>query len=137
MPVELRGNKAVEDAAIEWVMDLERRAGRTPRDTRHDARSPADVVSPPRVIEVKAFGTSTRGNDLWLETNQADEARRNPNFFLYVLENIRQGDPARFTVKVLGRERLARLLARAKPQSYYRVPWPVADYDSAPTGLDS
>ena len=136
MPIEFRGNKAVEDAAIKWVMELERRAGRTPRDTRHGARSPADVVSPPRVIEVKAFGTSTRGNDLWLETNQVDEARRNPNFFLYVVENVRQGDPAQFKLKVLGGERLARLLARAKEQRYYLVPWPVADYDSAPSVID-
>jgi hypothetical protein len=29
------GNKAVEAAAIEWVMQLERTAGRQPRDTRH------------------------------------------------------------------------------------------------------
>jgi hypothetical protein len=51
---ELAGNKAIEAAAIEWVMELERAAGREPRDTRF-AGAPADVLSPPRVIEVKAF----------------------------------------------------------------------------------
>jgi hypothetical protein len=49
---------------------------------------------------------------------------------------VRQGDSALFTLKVLGGERLARLLERAKEQRYYTVPWPVADYDSCPTALD-
>ena len=63
---EIQGNKAIESAAIAWVMDLERRAGRDPVDTRF-AGAPADVSSPPRVIEVKAFGKSNRGYDLWLD----------------------------------------------------------------------
>jgi hypothetical protein len=42
-------------AAIAWVMDLERKAGRQPVDTRF-AGAPADIASAPRVIEVKAFG---------------------------------------------------------------------------------
>jgi hypothetical protein len=134
---EIRGNKAVEDEAIAWVMGLERRAGRDPRDTRHDAQNPADLISPPRVIEVKAFGASARGNDLSLETNQVDEARGNPNFFLYVVEDVRQGDPDRFTLKVLGGTRLRRLLDRAKEQRYFSVPWPVADYESSPSTIDT
>ena len=81
------------------------------------------------VIEVKAFGGSNRGYDLWLEVRQVEEARRNPNFFVYVVENIRQGDPSKFTLKILGGHRLQRLLLRAKEQRYYTVPWPVADYD--------
>ncbi len=48
---------------------------------------------------------------------------------------MRQGDPSRFTLKVLGGDRLRRLLERAKEQRYYTVPWPVADYDST-GGLD-
>jgi hypothetical protein len=87
------------------------------------------------VIEVKAFGKSNRGYDLWLETRQLNEARSNPNFQLYVVENVRQGDPALFTLKVLAGERLARLLDRAKEQRYYSVPWPVAHYDTCPTTL--
>jgi hypothetical protein len=132
---ELRGNKAIEDAAIAWVMELERAAGRKPSDTRYRG-APADIESPPRLIEVKAFGKSNRGYDLWLETRQVDEARRNANFYVYVVENVAQGDPAKFTLKVLGGERLARLLERAKEQRYYTVPWPVAEYDSAPTAPD-
>jgi hypothetical protein len=129
---ELAGNKAVEDAAIAWVIGLERAAGRDPRDTRY-AGAPADVVSPPRLIEVKAFGKSNRGYELWLETRQVEEARRNPDFYVYVVENVRQGDPALFTLKVLGGEQLARLLSRAKEQRYYTVPWPVREYDACPT----
>lgn len=134
MTEEIRGNKAIEDAAISWVMDLERRAGREPSDTRYRG-APADISSPPRLIEVKAFGTTNRGYDLWLEVRQVEEARRNPNFYVYVVENVRQGDPALFTLKVLGGELLARLLGRAKEQRYFSVPWPAADYDSAPTSL--
>lgn len=131
---EIRGNKAIEDAAIAWVMDLERSAGREPTDTRHRG-APADIESPPRLIEVKAFGTTNRGNDLWLEARQVEEAQRNPSFYVYVVENVRQGDPARFTLKVLGEALLARLPRRAKQQRYFTVPWPVADYDSAPRSV--
>jgi hypothetical protein len=82
-----------------------------------------------RVIEVKAFGSSNRGYDLWLEVRQLEEARRNPDFFVYVVENVRQGDPTKFTLKTLGGDRLKSLLDRAKEQRYYTVPWPIADYD--------
>ena len=132
---ELRGNKAIEDAAIAWVMELERAAGRQPVDTRHRG-APADIESPPRLIEVKAFGALNRGFDLWLESRQVEEARKNADFYVYVVENVRQGDASRFRLKVLGGERLARLLERAKEQRYYTVPWPVADYDSASAALD-
>jgi hypothetical protein len=111
-------------------MQIERQDGREPRDSRH-SRAAADIVSPPRIIEVKAFGkASCRGEDLWLEARQVDEARQNRGFWLYVVENVRQGDPNRFTIKRIGGERVARLLARAREKHYYEVPWPVADYDS-------
>jgi hypothetical protein len=66
---DLVGNRAVEDAAIAWVMEFERAAGRNPRDTRHRGAA-ADIESPPRLIEVKAFGKTNRGFGLWLETRQ-------------------------------------------------------------------
>ena len=44
MTKEIRGNKAIEDAAISWVMDLERRSGREPSDTRYRG-APADVTT--------------------------------------------------------------------------------------------
>jgi hypothetical protein len=54
---------------------------------------------------------------------------------VYVVENVRRGDPGQFTLRVLGGDRLRRLLERAKEQRYYTVPWPVSDYDSCP-GLE-
>ncbi|MGH7286632.1 MAG: hypothetical protein ACREI8_01260 [Myxococcota bacterium] len=40
-----------------------------------------------------------------------------------MVENVAQGNPAEFSLKVLGGERLARLLERAKEQRYYTVPF--------------
>lgn len=87
---QIVGNKAIENEAIRWVMEQERVVGREPVDTRHTG-APADIESPPRLIEVKAFGRSNRGYDLWLEKRQVDEARCNPNSSVCVVENIRQG----------------------------------------------
>jgi hypothetical protein len=130
---ELKGNKTIEDAAIAHVMDLERRAGRTPVDSRHRG-APADITSPPRLIEVKAVGKPSMRSDgfLWLEVSQVEGARHNPNFFVYIVENVRQGDPRQFRVRVLGESQLQRLLARAKERRYFELPLPVAEYDSAP-----
>jgi hypothetical protein len=88
MVAQLTGIKAIEDAAITWVMELELAAGRQPRDTRY-IRAPADIASPPRLIEVKSFGTSNRGYDLLMEVRQVEEARRNPDYYVYVVENVR------------------------------------------------
>jgi hypothetical protein len=131
---EVVGNKAIEDAAIAWVMQLERAAGRYPQDTRYRG-APADIESPPRLIEVKAFGKSTRGDDLLMEPRQLEEARGNPEFYIYVVENVRQGNPSQFTLRVLAGDHLQRLLTRVKEYRYYGVPWPVADYDKCQLGL--
>lgn len=124
----LTSNKDVEDAAIAFVIDHERRQGRTAYDTRHRG-APADVQSDDRLIEVKAAGRSARGQDLWLEVRQVEEARVNPHFHVYVVDNIRQGDPDKFRLIDLHGEALARLLERAKERRYYSVPFPVAVYD--------
>ena len=117
-------------------MQLERAAGRQPVDRRYDAAYPADIESPPRMIEVKAFGTSSRGVDLWLEPAQVGAGRSDPSFHVYVVENTRQGDPSLFTLKILSGELLRKLLTRAREKRYFEVPWPVALYDAAP-GIDS
>jgi hypothetical protein len=58
--------RQVENAAIEWVMGLETSVGRQPVDTRGDRAAAGDIKSPPRVIEVKAFGGSARDDGfLW------------------------------------------------------------------------
>jgi hypothetical protein len=86
------------------------RAGRDVVDTRRTGAA-ADVSSAPRLIEVKAYGRSARDQDLWLEPRQVEEADRNPDFSIYVVENVRQGDSADFTLRVLGGESL-RVLPR-------------------------
>jgi hypothetical protein len=135
---ELRGNKAIEDAAIAHVIEQERIAGRDPIDTRYLGK-PADVESPPRLIEVKAVGKPSARSEgfMWLETRQVESAREDTNFYVYLVENVRQGDPAMFSLRVFGGEQLQRLLLRAKERRYYEVPLPVAEYDSAPTEVDA
>lgn len=129
---QLSGNKAIEDAAITFVMALEREAGRSPVDRRYEPAFAADIESTPRTIEVKAVGGSQRGWFLPLEERQMDAARTDPQFFIYIVDNVRQGDPAKFGLKVIGGERLARLIGRAKERRYFEVPVPVAEYDGAP-----
>ena len=116
--------------AIAFVIDYERRQGRVPVDTRKVPQAVADIDSPPHTIEVKAAGGSARGQDIWLEPRQYDAAISDPNFYVYVVDNVAQADPGQFRLHMLGGDRLARLLTKAKAQSYYLVPWPVGDYDS-------
>ncbi len=49
-------NKSIEDAAVTYVIEHERRRGRDPRDTRYRG-APADIESSDRAIEVKAAAT--------------------------------------------------------------------------------
>jgi hypothetical protein len=124
----LRTNKEIEDAAVDWVIQIEQQAGRNASDTRHSGAA-ADLASPPRLIEIKAYGGSARGQELWLEPRQFDAARSKPDFWLYIVENVRQGDPAEFRLIQIGREELTALLQRATERRYYTVPFPVAVYD--------
>jgi hypothetical protein len=131
-PTLISGNNAIEEAAVRLVIDLERGAGREPIDRRHVAAFPADIESGDRFIEVKAFGGRPRGSFLWLEVVQVESARVHPNFWIYVVDNIRQGDPHAFGLRLLGGEQLARMLVRAREKRYFEVPFPVGEYDSAP-----
>jgi hypothetical protein len=127
---ELRGPKQIEDAAIEFVIEREREAGRKAHDTRREMGAVADLISGDRVIEVKAYGTSSRGNDLWLECSRYIAAKDEPDrFWVYLVENVAHGDPAEFRLLRLGGEQLQKLLERAKEQRYWTVPVPVAVYD--------
>ncbi len=121
-------NRAIEDAAIAHVLDWEAAHGRPSHDTRGTGAA-ADVAGVHRTIEVKAYGGLARGQDLWLEPRQVAEGRHNPNFWLYIVENIRQGDPARFRLLQIGGEALQAMLDRAVERRYFTVPWPVAIYD--------
>lgn len=128
----LVGNRAIEDAAIAYVMELERTAGREPADRRYEAAFAADIWSPPRTIEIKAVGKDQRGWFVPIESRQYDAARSDPNFYLYVVDNIRQGDPSAFRLKVFGGQQLQRLLEKAKKREYWEMPIPVAEFDAAP-----
>lgn len=134
MIAPLIGNKAIEDAAITFVLEQERLAGREARDMRYRGAA-ADLESGERVIEVKAAARFVRSSGfLMLESRQVEEAKRNPNFYLYVVENVAQGDPALFELRVIGGEQLQRIIARAKERRYFEVPLPVAQYDTLPRG---
>ncbi len=99
------------------------------RDTRHQGAF-ADVESDDRIIEVKAAGTTSRGFDVWLEPRQYQAAQQHPDrFWLYLVENVRQGDPAKFRLLRIGGDRLKALMGKAKERHYYTLPVPVAVYD--------
>ena len=126
---ELRTNRQIEDAAIDHVLRLEAAAGRHAVDTR--GRGALADIEGDRIIEVKAYGGSARGSDLWLEVRQVQAAEADPKrFHLVVVENVRQGDPAAFRVLDLSGERLASLLARKREKHYFEVPFPVGIYDA-------
>lgn len=125
---ELRTNRQIEDAAIEHVLRIEAAAGRRAVDTR--GRGALADIEGDRVIEVKAYGALARGSDLWLETRQVHAAESDPDrFHLVIVENVRQGDPAKFRVLDLSGNRLAELLRRKREKHYFEVPFPVATYD--------
>ncbi len=129
MVEELRPNRQIESAAIDHVLRLEAAAGRHAVDTR--ARGALADIEGDRIIEVKAYGGSARGSDLWLEVRQVQAAEADPKrFHLVIVENVRQGDPAAFRVLDLSGEQLASLLARKREKHYFEVPFPVGLYDA-------
>ncbi|MDP9336365.1 MAG: DUF3883 domain-containing protein, partial [Actinomycetota bacterium] len=126
--VELQTNRQIEDAAIAHVLSLEAAAGRAAIDTRGKGCL-ADIEGD-RLIEVKAYGRSARGWDLWLETGQVRAAEADPaRFHLIIVDNVRQGDPAAFGVLDISGDQLVALLERKREKHYYEVPLPVAVYD--------
>ncbi|MQA35958.1 protein NO VEIN domain-containing protein [Modestobacter roseus] len=130
-PPPISGIKAIEDAAIAFVIEQETKEGRTARDTRQDNSASADLISGDRIIEVKAAGTSSRGYDLWLEPAQYHAARADPDHsWLYLVENVRQGDPENFRLLRLGGQQLSDLLVKARRREYFTVPVPVAVHDA-------
>src|SRR3954463_11444062 len=106
-PQPISGPKAIEDAANAFVIQQEAQEGRKARDTRHEKYAVADLVSGDRIIEVKAAGKGSRGYDLWLEPAQYHTAREDSeHFWLYLVENVGQGDPGQFRLLRLGGRQL-------------------------------
>lgn len=127
---QILGNPAIENAAIKFIIDCEQREGRTARDARGSVLGGAgDVESDGRIIEVKAFSKwGLKSTGLLLFTpGQLREGERNENYYVYVVENVAQGDPSKFELRELRGADLQRLFAGAKPQRLY-VPVRAADY---------
>lgn len=127
-------NRETEDFAINFVLKLERAAGREPEDLRKK-QAPVDVRSESRLIEVKAFGGSARGQPVPLEQRQVDALRADPaNFFLYIVENVSQAraGEAEARVLVLDGHTVQAMVERTQPSTTY---WPTlrtAEYNHAP-----
>jgi hypothetical protein len=135
------GNSETERTAIEYVMELERSAGRVPVDV-HLKGAPYDVSSPPRKIEVKAFGRSARGAPVPLEDRQVQAARQDPeHFYLYVVDNVAYAAEGLMRVRMIHGDALANMLDRTKPQITYWPTFRALEYDSAeqllPAGLEA
>ena len=124
--------ETVEDRAIRHVIALEHRLGREARDTRRVSGAAGDLVSGDRVIEVKASsGWQVRRNGLLYITGPQLRRAGDPNFYLYIVENMGQPDPAKIEVRVLHGEEMRLLFAGAKAD-IYQVPVRVGDYAKLP-----
>ena len=117
-------NREVENRAIAAVIAYELSQGRNARDAR--GQCAGDVLSDDRVIEVKAYSRSARGTQLWLEPDQYAHALDNPNFWIYVVDQIADGAPH---VIPIGGDDLVTLAASASESTYYLAPLRVGDYD--------
>jgi hypothetical protein len=123
---EVRGPKQIEDAAIEYVIERERAEGRAAA-VADDADG---VVRGDRVIAVKACAGSSCAAELLLECSQFVAARDDPDrSWLYLVENLAQGDPAEFRLIRVGGSRLQELLDHAKERRFYSVGLPERVYD--------
>lgn len=111
------GNKAIEDAAIRFVIDEERRFRREAHDTRHRGAR-GDVESAGRIIEVKGLGKWLRTQRLLNVTGPQLGDAGNPDHCVYIVENITQRDRSKFEIRVLHGEDLQRVFAGAKPHRY-------------------
>ncbi|MGO1259379.1 MAG: protein NO VEIN domain-containing protein [Brachybacterium sp.] len=145
-------NNETESRAIAYVLAHERAAGRTAVDVHKingslvDVESTDDATGEKRLIEIKAFGGTGRGDFLWLESNQVEAFEQVPGSHLYIVTNVKSPEPHAIRVLDLTGEQLRERLAAKKDKHYYEVPLPVAVYDDllakaleahSPTGDDA
>jgi hypothetical protein len=124
-------NSEIERAALDFVMELDRADGRQPVDV-HRTDAPFDISSPPRKIEVKAFGGSARGAAVPLEERQVAAAKEDPeNYYVYVVDNVARADHGEMAVRVLHGPILLNMINGAKPQTTYWPTFRTANYDNA------
>jgi hypothetical protein len=131
-PIEpITVDESKEDAAVRYVIERERRLGREARDTRRRPGAP-DIESGDRMIELKVVGRWLRTRGVLLFTpGQIRKAEQQADYYVYIVENLDQGDPSKFEVRVLHGDDLRRLCAGAKQQRVY-VPVHVGDYAKLP-----
>ncbi len=128
-------NSEVERKAIEHVIAQERAAGRQPEDVR-GRNQPYDIASPPRKIEVKAFGGSARGAPVPIEERQAQAARDDPyNYYVYVVDNV-ACETKPIEVRMLYGAVLQEMLDRTKPRATYWPAFRAGDYDDIDEGIE-
>lgn len=133
-------NREVEDRAIAYVIAYEKAAGRTAADTRTDRVARVDVVSrdeatgQERHIEIKAYGGSGRGEDLWLEPAQIGVLESVPNPLLYIVTHVRSPEPGTVRILDLTGDELRICLEKKRPKSYFEIPLPTAVYDQLARG---
>jgi hypothetical protein len=121
--------------AEEWVMDLERAAGRSPE--RIHAHQAGDISSPPRTIEVKLVRSGKYAAPYFrLSESEVATAQQDPSFYLYVVEERDEESPDRFSLRVFGGLLLRRLIAAARRRTWYEIPIRSEEYRNAP-GLDA
>lgn len=118
-----------EADVIDWVMTLERAAGRRPQ--LQSSMGPGDIVSPPRTIEVKAVRSRSSLPFLRLTEREATEAESDPNFFLYVVE-VPESESSPFHLRVFGGENLRRLIQQARRRSWLEIPLRRPEFLEAP-----
>ncbi|MGO3210245.1 MAG: protein NO VEIN domain-containing protein, partial [Brachybacterium sp.] len=128
-------NHETENRAIAYVIAHERAAGRTAEDARHipdslvDIASIDDATGEKRLIEIKAFGGTGRGDFLWLESNQVEALEKVPGSHLYLATNVRSADSSDIRILDLSGELLRARLEVKREKRYFEVPMPVAVYD--------
>ena len=128
-------NHEIESRAIDAVIAFERAAGRKASDTRYtqgalvDVESFDEVTKEKRLIEVKAFGGASRGDDLWLVPNQVKAFAKDPAAHLYLVTNVRSADPSAIRILDLTGDQLRERIEQKREKHYFEVPMPIAVYD--------
>lgn len=132
--MDLTSNKAVETAAIDWVIEVERDAGRDAVDAR-GSQSRCGHRDP--TLHYRGEGARTLGT--WprpVARAITDRGGRLQRGVLRLRGGERTpGDSAHFQLRVLGGRQLRTLLERSRERRYFTVPWPVSRYDAMPRGL--
>ena len=134
---------AAADRDSECVPALDRhvlrpaRRSRRPRSRTSSAGKPPTAARPatpaaPALPETwpaftersrpRHIGGLARGQDLWLEPPPGRRGLPQPELWLYVVENVRQGDPEQFRLLQIGGQRRQAMLARAVERRYFGFP---------------